>query len=176
VQTVALANAPVLNTERLILRMLQESDFEEYAAIHVDDEVTRFTARTHLDRPAAWRHLAFIVGHWHLRGFGMWGVFERETGKLVGRVGFHQPEGWPAFELGWTMGRASWGKGYAPEAARRCLDYAFNEMGRDHVISLIDPLNANSIRVAEKLGETVEGEFTFEGHKLLIYGIDAPKR
>lgn len=149
--------------------MLQLADFEEYAAIHTDAEVTRFTTRTHLDRSEAWRHLAMIVGHWHLRGFGMWGVFEKETGRQVGRVGFHEPEGWPDFELGWTIGRAFWGRGYAPEAARRCLDYAFDEMKRERVISLIDPNNANSIRVAEKLGEVVEGEATISGHRLLVY-------
>jgi RimJ/RimL family protein N-acetyltransferase len=101
----------------------------------------------------------------------MWGVFERDGGRLVGRVGFHYPEGWPDFELGWTMGRASWGKGYAPEAARACLDYAFEVMKRDHVISLIDPNNAASIRVAEKIGETVEGETEIGGHRVLIYGV-----
>jgi RimJ/RimL family protein N-acetyltransferase len=153
--------------------MLEQSDFEEYAAIHTDAEVTRFTTRTHLDRMEAWRHLAMIVGHWHLRGFGMWGVFERDSGHLAGRVGFHQPEGWPDFELGWTMGRASWGKGYAPEAARACLDYAFNVMKRDHVISLIDPNNVASIRVAEKIGETLEGETEVGGHRVLIYGVRA---
>ena len=155
--------------------MLQAEDFDAYAEIHADDEVTRFTARRHLDRAEAFRHMAMIVGHWHLRGFGFWGVFERDTNRLVGRVGFHQPEGWPAFELGWTLGRASWGKGYATEAARRCLDYAFNEMGRDHVISLIDPANVGSIRVAERLGYTPEGEWSYEGHKLIIYGISATR-
>jgi RimJ/RimL family protein N-acetyltransferase len=118
-----------------------------------------------------WRHLAMILGHWHLRGFGMWGVEELATGKLVGRVGFHEPDGWPAFELGWTIGRAWWGKGYATEAAKRCLEYAFKEMQREHVISLIDPENVNSIRVAERLGETLEGETEVGGHRVLIYGI-----
>jgi RimJ/RimL family protein N-acetyltransferase len=164
-------SAPVLETERLFLRMLRESDFEEYAAIHMDAEVTRFTARAHLDRMDSWRHLAMIVGHWQLRGYGFWGVFEKASQALVGRVGFHYPEGWPAFELGWTMGKASWGKGYAPEAARACLDYAFDVMKREHVISLIDPLNVASIRVAEKIGETLEGDVVIQGHRLLIYGI-----
>jgi RimJ/RimL family protein N-acetyltransferase len=161
---------PVLDTERLRLRMLESSDFEEYAAIHMDAEVTRFTARTHLDRMASWRHMAMIVGHWHLRGFGMWGVFERDTQRLVGRVGFHQPDGWPDFELGWTIGRAFQGKGYATEAALRCLEHARDVMKRDHVISLIDPLNTPSIRVAERIGETVEGEAEIDGHMLLMYG------
>ena len=171
---VAPLEVPVLTTERLELRMLHADDFEQYAAIHTDPEVTRFTTRTHLDRMESWRHLAMIAGHWHLRGFGMWGVFEKESDVLVGRVGFHQPDGWPDFELGWTMGRASWGKGYAPEAAQRCVQFAFEEMGRDHLISLIDPANVASIRVAEKIGETVEGEFELQGHRLLVYGIRRP--
>lgn len=151
--------------------MLRDSDFEEYAAIHTDPEVTRYTVRAQLSRMDAWRHMAMIAGHWHIRGFGMWGVFERETERLVGRVGFHQPDGWPDFELGWTMGRASWGKGYATEAARRCVQFAFEEMDRDHLISLIDPENVASIRVAERIGETVQGEWQFGEHKLLVYGI-----
>lgn len=151
--------------------MLEERDFEQYAAMHTDFEVTRFTTRTHLDRMEAWRHLATIVGHWHLRGFGMWGVEETANGRLVGRVGFYEPDGWPDFELGWTIGREFWGNGYATEAARGALRYAFEEMGRDHVISLIDPANVRSIGVAERLGETVEGEFQLGEHRVLIYGI-----
>jgi RimJ/RimL family protein N-acetyltransferase len=152
--------------------MLQTEDFEEYAAMHMDFEVTRFTTRTHLTRLDAWRHLAMMVGHWHLRGFGMWGVEELATHRLAGRVGFFEPDGWPGFELAWTIGREFWGKGYATEAAHAALDYAFREMGRDHVISVIDPENTRSIAVAERIGETVEGEMTDgDGHRLLIYGI-----
>ena len=168
---VAPLEAPTLTTERLTLRMLHESDFEEYYEVHRDPEVTRYTTRTQLSRMDAWRHLAMIAGHWHLRGFGMWGVFETETSRFVGRVGFHEPDGWPDFELGWTLGRAAWGKGYATEAARRCLRYAFEEMGRDHLISLIDPANTPSIRVAERIGETLQGETVVGDHRLLVYGI-----
>ena len=139
--------------------------------MHMDFEVVRYTSRTQLTRMEAWRHLATMVGHWHLRGFGMWGVEELATGRLVGRVGFHEPDGWPAFELGWTLGRAAWGKGYATEAAKRCLEYAFHEMDREHVISLIDPENVASIKVAERIGETLEGEAEVMGHRLLVYGI-----
>jgi RimJ/RimL family protein N-acetyltransferase len=168
-------NVPELTTPRLRLRMLQESDFEQYAAIHEDPEVTRFTTRSVLGRLDAWRHLAMIAGHWHLRGFGMWGVEELETGHLVGRVGFYQPATWPDFELGWTIGRNWWGKGYASEAARRCLTHAFDDLHRDHVISLIDPANIASIRVAEAIGETLEGEVEAGGHRVLMYGMRRPK-
>ena len=164
-------NAPVLTTERLRLRMLTGDDFDQYAAIHLDPDITRYTTRTQMTRIDAWRHMAMILGHWVLRGYGMWGVEELATGKLVGRVGFYNPDGWPAFELGWTIGKAWWGKGYASEAAKRCLEYAFEEMGRDHVISLIDPANVNSIRVAERIGETLEGEIDVQGNRALMYGI-----
>jgi len=151
--------------------MLQAEDFEEYAAIHMDFEVTRFTARVQMTREDAWKHMATLVGHWHLRGYGMWGVEEIATKRLVGRVGFHCPEGWPEFELGWTIGREFWGRGFATEAAKAALEHAFGPMGREHVISLIDPLNVNSIAVAKRLGETLEGEAEIGGHRLLQYGI-----
>lgn len=81
------------------------------------------------------------------------------------------PAGWPGFELGWTLGRDSWGKGYATEGAARALEYAFTEMNRDHVISLIAPENLGSIKVAERLGEQVEGETEVLGRRVFIYGI-----
>lgn len=151
--------------------MLEANDFEEYAALHSDFEITRFTTRTQLNRMDAWKHLAMIAGHWHLRGFGMWGVEELSTGRLAGRVGFHEPDGWPDFELGWTIGREFWGKGYATEAARAALHHAFHVMGRDHVISLIDPQNIRSVSVAQKLGETIQGEVEVGGYRLIVWGI-----
>ena len=81
------------------------------------------------------------------------------------------PAGWPGFELGWVLGRESWGKGYATEGARRALEYAFTEMGRHHVISLIATDNYASIKVAERLGEKVEGKTEFLGREVFIYGI-----
>ena len=101
---------------------------------------------------------------------------------MVGRMGFLNPEGWPGFEVGWTLARECWGRGYATEGARRMLEYAFTEMGREHVISLIHPENVNSIRVAERIGETVEGQTEVMGVPVLIYGISrdtwraAPKK
>jgi RimJ/RimL family protein N-acetyltransferase len=82
------------------------------------------------------------------------------------------PEGWPGFELGWTLARHAQGKGYATEGARRALEYAFTEMKREHVISLIHPDNHPSIRVAERLGEKLEGRTQLLDHEVLIYGID----
>ena len=149
--------------------MLEERDFEEYAAMHSDFAVTRFTTRTHLTRMEAWRHLAMIVGHWHLRGFGMWGVEELETGRLAGRVGFHEPDGWPEFELGWTIGRAFWGKGYATEAARLALDWGFETLKTDEIISAIIYGNVPSVRVAERLGMHHVRDDELHGARCAIY-------
>jgi RimJ/RimL family protein N-acetyltransferase len=162
-----------LETERLRLRMFREDDLDAYAAICADPEVMRHLGEGKaLGRAEAWRQIAMILGHWSLRGFGLWAVEERGTGALVGRIGFFQPEGWPGFELGWMLRRASWGKGYASEGAGRALAHAFTEMGRDHLISLIRPANQPSIRVAERLGETLEGRTELFGHEALVYGID----
>jgi RimJ/RimL family protein N-acetyltransferase len=161
-----------LETERLLLRMWREDDFEAYAEICADPEVMRYLGGKPLNRMDAWRNMAAMIGHWHLRGYGHWGVEEKASGKFIGRIGFMNPEGWPGFELGWTLARAAQGKGYATEGARRALDYAFTEMEREHVISLINPLNAASIRVAERLGEKVEDRTELLDIEVLIYGID----
>jgi RimJ/RimL family protein N-acetyltransferase len=164
-----------LETDRLILRMWrEETDFEAYAKMTADPEVMRFLGGQTFSRMEAWRNMAFHVGHWQLRGYGHWAVEEKASGEFVGRIGFMNPEGWPAFEIGWTLAREFWGRGYATEAARRALAFAFNELDKDHVISLIDPRNKNSIRVAERLGEKEEGKVELFGREVLIYGIDRP--
>lgn len=153
--------------------MFREEDFEPYAVLCSDAEVMRFLGEGRaLNRMEAWRQMAFIMGHWQLRGYGMFAVEERESKALVGRVGFLNPEGWPDFELGWTLGREHWGKGYATEAARKALEYAFTELKREHLISLIHPDNTASIKVAERLQERMEGETELFGHEVLIYGIN----
>ena len=164
--------APRLETERLVLRMLRESDFEAYARIGADPEVARYLGNGKpLTRHEAWRSLAAHIGHWALRGYGMLAIEEKASGAFVGRAGFFNPEGWPGFEIGWTLARESWGRGYATESARRLLAYAFTDLARDHVISVIQPENAASIRVAERIGETFERRMDLLGGEVLIYGI-----
>ena len=72
-------------------------------------------------------------------------------------VGFSEPEGWPGFELAWTLARRWWGQGYASEGARTALDYAFNVWKKERVISLVNPENRASIRVVERIGERLQG-------------------
>jgi RimJ/RimL family protein N-acetyltransferase len=170
---VAARPQPRLETERLVMRMFREDDFEAYARIFGDPEVARYLGDGRpLERWEAWRSMVFHLGHWSLRGYGMWAVEEKATGALVGRVGFLYPEGWPGLELAWGLGHAWWGKGYATESARRALAWGFAELGRDDIISLVYPANAASIRVAERLGERLRGTTEIFGREALLYGID----
>jgi len=166
-----------LETERLILRTYRLSDFEDHLKLCADPDVMRYLiGGKPMSRLEAWRHMAFLVGHWELLGYGYFAAEEKGTGRFVGRIGFTNPEGWPGFEVGWTIAPEFQGRGFATEGGRFLLQHAFNEMGRDHVISVIHPDNTPSIRVAERLGEKLEGRTEVAGMPMLIYGIDSPGR
>ncbi len=161
-----------LETSRLRLRMFRQADFDAYANMLADPEVARYLSHGQPLSPSeAWRHMAMLLGHWQLSGFGPWAVEERASGELVGRIGPYYPAGWPGLELTWTIRRSSWGQGYATEGARVALACVFDEMARDRVISLIRPQNAASLRVAEKLGQRLQGRMDLHGEEALVYGI-----
>ena len=163
---------PELQTERLRLRGLQAGDLDAYAAMYGDAEVMRFLEDGRsLGREAAWRSMAVHVGHWSLRGYGQWALEERATGALVGRAGLWQPEGWPGLEVGWLLGRPHWGRGYATEAGRAAVAHAFTELGAPEVISLIRPDNHASVRVAQRLGATLQRTIELRGDRALVYAI-----
>jgi RimJ/RimL family protein N-acetyltransferase len=157
---------PTLTTERLTLRGWREDDLDAYAAIAADPEVMRFMGGP-LDRADTWRQIAVFVGHWELRGHGLW-VVERD-GELIGRVGLIRPEGWPGLEVGWLLGRDAWGHGYATEAARAAADHAWRELGARELISLIAPGNVPSQRVAERLGMRPGGDYDLRGTPVVIH-------
>jgi RimJ/RimL family protein N-acetyltransferase len=160
---------PTIETEQLVMRAFTNADTDAFAALCADDEVMRWLGGT-MDRNRAWRHMATLVGHWRLHGFGRWALELRETGELVGHVGLWFPEGWPAIEVGWVVARQAWGRGIAPEAARATLDYAWDEAGLDRVIHLIDPVNERSQSVARKIGSRPTDErFDFAGKQLTIW-------
>lgn len=162
---------PTLETERLVLRAWKPDDFEAYARFMADAEVMRHLTGEPMSRADAWRNMATFAGHWMLRGYGMWAVERKSDSAFIGRVGLWNPEGWPALEVGWTLGREFWGQGYATEAARTALDYAFLTQSADRIISVIDKANAASRKVAARLGET-RGEEREIVHAGKTYKVD----
>jgi RimJ/RimL family protein N-acetyltransferase len=151
----ATPRAPILETTNLILRGWSEDDLAPYAEMLSDPETARFITRTRrpYGRSEAWSEAAFLVGHWQLLGFGMFVVEERATGEFLGRVGPLQPPGWPGFEIAWALKRSARGKGFAHEAAVAALDWSFQTFDLNRIISIIDPRNLASRRLAERLGE-----------------------
>ena len=166
---------PELRTERLRMRAPRYEDYERWAAGMASPEVG-----AGLGKPAgmtpheAWLDLSVVTAHWALRGFGHWALETLESGELVGRAGLYYPPDWPGLEVGWTVWPEHWGEGYAPEAGRAACAWAHELLGAGHIVSLIEPNNDRSIRVAEKLGETYEGVHRARGFELLVYGCDLP--
>ncbi len=167
-----------LDTPRLHLRPFESSDAQTMMEIHEDPEVARWLSKGAAPHGigVAWRTIALMIGHWQLRGYGQWAVVEKATGALIGRAGLWYPEGWPGIEVGWLIRRSRWGNGFATEASRAALDWAWKSLDTDHVISIIQPENARSIRVAEKIGEHFEREDVVNDLPVHIYGIGRPGR
>ena len=157
---------PVIETARLRLTALAEHHFDDYAAMLADPASTRWIGDGQpLDRTNAWRSLAMLIGHWQLRGYGMWALELKETGEFIGRAGLMCPEGWPDLELGWMLKPDFRHHGYATEAGSAILDYVWHTMSSPRVISLVKIGNEASDRVAERLGgEHIEDMDFFGAH------------
>jgi RimJ/RimL family protein N-acetyltransferase len=149
-----------IETDRLLLREWREEDVEELLRMTADAQWRRFMSSAAETPAEAWRTIALFLGHLAMRGYTMWAVEEKDTGEFVGHLGPWRPFGWPDLEIGWSIDRSRWGRGYAVEAARAAAAWVFDELGATSVVHLIDPGNVASIRVAEKLGARLDGTFT----------------
>jgi RimJ/RimL family protein N-acetyltransferase len=142
---------PVLQTERLTLRPIAAEDFPRWAEMMADPEAAKFLGGA---QPAAtaWRGFMTMAGAWSLTGIAMFSVIERDSGLWLGRIGPWRPLDWPGNEVGWGLHPDAQGRGYAVEAATAAMDYAFDVLGWEDVIHCIDPDNAPSQRLAERVG------------------------
>ncbi|HTU12388.1 MAG TPA: GNAT family N-acetyltransferase [Allosphingosinicella sp.] len=156
-----MTDIPTLLTPRLTLRAQRPDDTEPLMAAFADEGFSRFITRERraLSRAEAWRPIAVVPGMWAANGYGNWMVEERATGQPVGRLGPWNPEGWPDFEIGWSIFPQHQGKGYAAEGAAAALAWVRETLGRDYVIHLIDPANTASEKVATRLGATLTGSW-----------------
>ncbi|HWK17865.1 MAG TPA: GNAT family N-acetyltransferase [Solirubrobacteraceae bacterium] len=162
-------------TARLLLRRWRDGDREPFAALNADPEVMeRFPAL--LSREQSDVLVDRIEGEFEQRGYGLWAVEVRETGRFIGFTGlladtFPAPFT-PAVEVGWRLARAAWGRGYATEAAEAALAVGFREAGLEEIVSITTPGNVRSRAVMERLGMTRDPDGNFEhpripaGHRL----------
>ncbi len=162
---------PVVKTARLILRPIEETDVDAYFEIHNTPAVRNaLHIPTSFDRDAAWQGIAAWRGQWVLRNSGNWAVELKETGEMIGRAGLHRPQltGWPGLEVGWTFHPDHWGVGYATEAGRASVDWAFANHDVAELVSVILPTNAASQAVARRLG------FQLREERVLAFFPSAP--
>lgn len=169
VSTLYLEHVPVLETERLILRAPNGSDFDAYRRFYEDAEASRFYGGP-LRAEQAWKRLAQHIGHWQLRGYGIWMVQARTDGSVLGGCGLLWPEGWPRSELTWWLLAGARGNGFATEASRAVIQYALEQAGWDSVETHMDDNNVAAQRLVQRLGGRVIAREQFpDGKSRNIY-------
>ena len=168
----------ILETKRLLFRRQVMGDLEALWALYSDPEITRFIP----DAPKTYAEARlelewFMNGHPKHPELGLWATIHKETGKFIGRCGLLPLtiEGQPEVEVAYTLAREYWGQGLGSEAAQAILRYGFDQLHLSRLICMIDPLNAASQKVAEKIGMTLEKRLDgIDGDNIptLIYSID----
>ena len=142
--------APTLTGNRVVLRHYTATDLDRLTEFYQSERTIHVGGTQTRDK--VWREIGYDAGIWSLLGFGTWAVEERATGEFAGAVALNHPTDYPETELGWILFEAYEGKGYALEAAGMARDFAFEELELKTFVSYIDPDNARSIRLAERLG------------------------
>jgi RimJ/RimL family protein N-acetyltransferase len=169
-----MTTAPILETARLRLRGIRETDLDPWAAVMAEESVVRHLGGTPQTREESWRRLLGGAGAWALLGYGYWAVERRSDGALMGIAGLAdfkrdmRPsiEGMP--EAGWIFAPAGQGQGFATEAVNAALAWAETALPGREIAAIIDPANGPSIRVAEKCGFSRE-EATYKGEPILLF-------
>jgi len=158
-----------LETDRLLLRQFQESDWQALHHYYASGEATRFTVGRAYTEGETWRTLSSMVGHWQLRGYGPYAVEEKASGNVLGTVGFWYPNDWPSPEIKWALAPQYWGRGFASEAARAVQKAGREYMPDIELISFIHRDNLASIQLAQAIGAEFDREVIFRGGRWHIY-------
>lgn len=145
---------PTLRTERLVLRQPAPRDCDAVCAFLTSERSATLGGPN--DAGRAWRIFAQEIGHWAIRGYGMWAVTTPDDDTAIGMIGPWCPDDWPETEIGWMMFGNAEGKGLAFEAARAAIDDAYSRLGWRTAVSYIAPENARSIALAERLGAVLD--------------------
>jgi RimJ/RimL family protein N-acetyltransferase len=162
-------SAPVLVTDRLILRGHCLDDWQACVDMWADPAVTRFIGGQASTREQTWTRLLRYVGHWNLLGFGYWVICEKSTGRFAGEAGFAdfrrdiQPSLGDTPEIGWALAPWAHGKGYGIEAVRAVLGWGDGHLSSPRTVCLIAPENLRSVLLAEKCGYVAVGAREYKG-------------
>ena len=162
----------VLETKRLQLRYLTLDDVDAVFAVIGDPETMKYYPQE-FRREDALRWVTKTQERYRTDGFGLFAVVLKATGEVIGNCGLMRQdvEGESLVEVGYHFRRDHWGHGYATEAARACMDYAFERLNVEKIISLILAENLPSRRVAERNGMTVERQVMFQELPHLMYAM-----
>lgn len=165
---------PRLETPRLVLRPHRADDFAVCRRLWGDGDVVRFIGGTPQEAQAVWFRILRYAGMWALLGYGMWVVEDRESGAFLGEAGLLSAErGLPELdglpEAGWVLGPDAWGRGMATEAMAAVVAWADAHLDASSIRCIIEPDNAASIRVAEKLGFTALTDAHYGGKPTRIF-------
>jgi len=150
-----LADTPVLETGRLTLRAMSSQDMDKATAFLMSGRSGYMGGPySHAD---AWEHGCHLIGHWAVRGYGLFTICLKGSDEAIGEVGPYHPVSWPEPEFAWGLWDAGHeGAGYAAEAAQAVRAFAYRALGWTTAVSYIDPRNAPSIALAERLGCTLD--------------------
>ncbi|MEM7642386.1 MAG: GNAT family N-acetyltransferase [Pseudomonadota bacterium] len=143
------ATIPTLDTKRLILRAPEPEDYPDFKATFASYR-SRFMGGP-LNAYEAWMLYAAEIGHWDIRGFGMWMIHARDDDRTLGMAGGWQPAAWPERELAWIIWPQEAGRGYALEATDAVRRHLYRT-GWEGAVSYVDSKNLDSIRLCERLG------------------------
>ena len=163
----------VLETPRLLFRPLTPADADDLAALYADPEVMRFFEGTRTRRQAL-EEIERCMELYERVGYHFWATIHRADNRFIGRCGLLSlvVEGQPEVEVAYMLARPYWGQGLGTEAARAIKEYGFETYGFPRLISLIDPRNQASIRVAEKNGMRYERDVLHNGYVDRLYAVE----
>jgi [ribosomal protein S5]-alanine N-acetyltransferase len=163
----------VLETKRLILREMVLHDVDDLLEVLSDPEAMQFYPQP-FDRQMTQTWIERNVQRYAEHGFGLWALILKQTGKLIGDCGLvvQEVDGVEEIEIGYHIRRDLWGKGLATEAAQSCRDYGFSQLGFSKFISLINPANIASCRVAEKNGMKLINKVHWQNKPTCIYAVE----
>jgi len=152
----------ILETARLGLRDWLESDIPQFAAMCSDSRVMEFFPKI-LSESEVRAMVARLKEHIAVKGYGFWAVELKATGEFIGFVGLETPrfeaDFTPCVEIGWRLSYKHWNKGYAQEAAGKCLEFGLEKLGISEIFAFTSVLNKRSINVMEKIGMSYVKEF-----------------